>query len=256
MSRRQEIIRRANEEYSAALSRGAALRKELLRQRQAALAAVPAAKAALRRHDAAMAAAYDAYASKLRELAEETETATAGAQEAQAEAELAATEKWRDSVSGAEEGRRAAQAAAASDYDEAYATAAGATGTTRDSRLAAARNQRDAAVRAADRNYRRDLDTAWASYQRASTAAREKAIAVVDRARQKQAAAEAKAAEILRRAQEAARLSLTAALDQDPESAAIADSFESRLEQAEARMEHEKADVLARLKRDLANARG
>ncbi|MGE3277202.1 MAG: hypothetical protein AB7O67_18970 [Vicinamibacterales bacterium] len=256
MSRRQEIIRRANEEFSGVLQRGAALRGELERQRKDALAAVPVAKAALRKHDAARTAAFTDYTRALKAAAADAAATEDDAGVIQADGEAAATDKWRDSVAAAEERRAEALVDARRDYAEAYRLAAELTGPERDKKVAAARAARESAERSAERAYRRDTDAAWASYQRASSAARDKAVAAVERARLKQAQAEARAAEALVRAQEAARQALDAALADDPAAAAIVAGFESRLEQVEAQLERDKADVLARMKRDLANARG
>jgi hypothetical protein len=250
MSRREEIQRRANEEFNEVLARCDAIRAELVSQQRAALAAAPA----YAEYERAIAAAYDAYRIEIavseEELVELESEAIGSQQFTDAEAATA----WQAATEHATSVRAAALAKTLTDYNEAYNTASRLTGTARDMAMAAARRAHEQTVNTAEAAYLQSTDAAWRAFVAASDRAREGAIHAIEKAREKQRVSVEKAARTHETAQERARVALNRAIADDPSMRTINGAFEERLAEAQRRCEAEKADVLARMRRDLAAA--
>ncbi len=255
MSRRQDIIQHANEEYDSVLLRGQAVRAEILRQQRAALLTVPGAAEALVAYEAALVSAYDAYETALTTSQEELLTADADARAAQADSDAVALETWREATSAADLARRDALDTCRDEYEAAYAAALSLTGSARAQKVTAAAGARDAQTKAANRGYQRATDAAWRSYQASSVSASEDAIAAIEKARRRQEAAADKARTAHERARQLAERGLQRALASEPVASAIQEAFQLRLKQADAQEERDKANVLARMRNALANAR-
>ena len=252
LSRRNEIIRRANLEFEEAIHRYQALRASLLEQQRAALSAVPAAKKALDVYETALAAAFEEYQLQLANAEANALTAESEALASQFDDERTAEGLWRVATEDADVARRISTEDAELAFEDVFKNARTTASQTREAQIAAARTKRDLAVRTADRKHQLDTDKAWRIYQRALNDAREDAIAAVEKARRTQAAAGEKAAAAHHAKERKVEAALARALQADPASLAIQQAFAARLAEAEALSEREKADVLARMKRDLA----
>lgn len=252
MSRRDDIIRRANLEYEEALHRRDALRAELLAQQKTELARVPEAQPAVDAYDTALAEAMETYQLKLAKLEAEVLTTEFDAIAVQNEQEAAAMAAWRAAGDKANATRQSAIDAAEAAFNAASTAAMQLVGSARDKAVAAARAKRDAAFQAAEDKYRRDTDSAFDDYTEDSTAARERAIARIEAVRQKEKEGGLKAAEGLQFDQEKAAKTFRSAVALLPQALAIYETFQARLAECDARCEREKADIIARMKRDLA----
>lgn len=255
MSRRSEIVERAQVEFQAAIDRGRALRAEVAAEARRALAASgPAARAAIDAHTAAIDRAFERYQQAMGEIDERVVAAEIDAAAAEEEARQAAQARWQGATEAAADKRDAARRHAEADFEMAGADAQLLAGPARDAARADHRRRRDAALQAADRAFARDDDEAWRAYQRALTQARERAVALIDAARAKQAGAAGKAAAAHEEERARAERALQGALAADPSAAALHATFERRLAEVDAATERDKQGVLDRMRADLAAA--
>lgn len=254
LSRRNEIIRRANVEFEEAIHRYQALRAALLEQQRTALSGIPAAKKALDVYETALAAAFEDYQLKLAAAEAEVLGAESEAVASQHDDETTAQEVWQLATEDADVARRVSAEDAEQAFEDVFRNAKTTAAQSREAQIAAARTERDAALRTATRKYELDTDKAWRLYQRSLDDAREDAIAAVEKARRTQAAAGETAAAAFHAKERTVEAALAKALQADPAAAAIQQAFAHRLADAEVQSDREKAEIIARMKKDLADA--
>jgi hypothetical protein len=250
--RREEIFRRASEEYGRVAARCEANRAEVARQERAALCHLPVVKAAFDAYDQALAAAELQYEDALTVSQDAASVAESDALSAQADAENAALALWQQTTDDLDSAHSLAKDNAKQDYDAAYHDAMALVGPERDARLAEARAARDAAMKSAERDHRRNKALAWSTYQKTLNDARETAISVIEKARGQQQRAAERAGLARARALEVAETALRQDLAAEPLAASIQEAFRLRLQQVELDCEREKTEVLERMQRDLA----
>lgn len=255
MSRRSEIIERAQAEFQAAIDRGRDVREQILRQQRDVLVTnSPAAKAALAAWETAQAEAFARYQQSVSGSEDALVAAEFEATAARDHAELAASEAWRDATARAETTRQADRQIAEEGFNDAFKDASKLTGAQRDQAVANARKRRDAALQTAERACQQEMDVAWRIYQKATTTARETAIAAFEHARGEQAAAAEKAAGTHDKERLKAERAFQKAIAADPTAAAVHEAFELRLANLEAETEREKRNILDRMRADLEHA--
>jgi hypothetical protein len=251
VSRREEIQRRANEEFAEVLERCRDIRDELLHQQRVALGDVPAAAAALTAYEDAIARAFDVYRRALddseRELAQQEGEAFGD----HFSGDEVAGASWRDATQHAIAERAQALTQASEAHTAAHNLATALVGTERDRAIRAARREYEQASMRAEQKYVQDTDAAWRTFHQSTTTAREDAIAQIERARTSHRTRSEQAAFAHERAKDDATRALNAALEADTRARFIRRAFASRLEEAERTCEAEKQDVLTRMRRDL-----
>jgi hypothetical protein len=255
MSRRSEIIQRANAEYQAAVNRGQELHEEILRQQADVLSHnSAAAKTAMAAYEASIADAFTDYQLALSESEQELVAAELEASSMQSQAEQSALEIWSAARDAADNTRLASRQAAEDAYSAAYFQASRQPGAQKDQAIAGARKRRDDGLQAAEDAFLNATTNAWHRYEESRSGARESAIASIDKARATQAKAAEKAANTHERVQLKSREALQKAIASDPTASAIEEAFRIRLAEADAQTEREKQDIIDRMKADLDNA--
>lgn len=254
MSRRQDIITRANEELQRVIDHCTSVRTEIERQQRAALSTLPGLAAALTAYDAAMRGAFDRYRARLDDLATTLGHAEGEALQSHADSEGEAMAGWQAAIQAAEDARAAAWQSARLAYERAYDEARTTVGPAGDGKRVTAQRERDRAEREADRVARRALDVAYREYQRGSQAAHQASVLAFERARADHDGHARQAAADLDRAQREALDGWAAACRGVPEAAPVQEAYGMQLAQAATDCEGRKSDVLARMERDLADA--
>jgi hypothetical protein len=255
MSRRNEIIQRAQAEFQAAIDRFRLLREEILRQqRDGLITNSPTARTALDKFEAAVAAAFDTFQQSQNEANQAVVDAEAEASAARFDTERAADQAWREANDAAALKRTKAIRDAEDKFDLAFNAAQHISGPGQQRAIAAARKTRDEEIAKAERQFTDDTDAAWRAFQQKQSDAREEEISAFEKARARQAAAVEKAAATQTVAQSKADTALQKALSGDPIAASIREAFQTRLADAEAASEREKQDILDRMAADLAAA--
>ena len=248
---RQDIMQRAADEVARVEAQFQQTRTEILRQRRAALEMLPGVAEALDAHDRELDGANRAYEQVVTRARDETATAEQTANEAIGREELAATEAWQHAVDLADAVLRAATEAATSAYNEECIAAMHVSLQSRPAKLTEAKTRRDEAITRAQGACRDAKAAAWTTYQDASNNARESAIRTVEEARGVETAKTKAAAEAREQARVAADTSLQAAFAAAPIAAAIDETFEQRLHEAEGARDREKAMAMDRMRREL-----
>ncbi len=255
MSRRNEIIQRAQAEFQAAIDRFRLLHEEILRQqRDVLITNSPAARAALDKFEAAIAGAFDAFQQSQDDANHASIDAEGAASANRFDAEQAANQEWRSANDDATQQRTSAVEDAEDKFNLAFNAAQSVSGAGRERAIASARKTRDGEIRKADREFTDKTDAAWRAFEQALADAREGEISAFKKARAKQAAAVEKAAAAQDLARAKADSALGKALSGDPLAASIRDAFQLRLAEAGAATEREKQDILDRMTADLATA--
>jgi len=255
MSRRNEIIQRAQAEFQAAIDRFRLLRQEILRQQRDVLVTnSPAARTALDKFEAALADAFDAFQQSQDEANQTVMDAEVSASATRFEAEQAANEAWRDANDAAALTRAKATRDAEDKFNLAFNAAQHISGPGQERAITSARRTRDEEVAKAERKFADETDAAWREVEQKLADAREGEIAAFEKARAKQAIAVEKAAAAQNLARSKADTALEKALSGDPIAASIHEAFQTRLADAEAAAEREKQDILDRMSADLAAA--
>ena len=255
MSRRNEIIQRAQAEFQAAIDRFRLLREEILRQqRDVLITNSPTARTALDKFEAALADAFEVFQQGQSEANQAVVDAEMAASASRFDAEQAAGQAWREANDAADLKRTKTIRDAEDKFDLAFNAAQRIAGPGKERAIAAARKTRDEETARAERQFTDDTDAAWRGFQQKQSDAREDEISAFEKARAKQAAAVEKAAATQTAAQSKADTALQKALSDDPIAASIREAFQTRLADAEAASEREKQDILDRMAADLGAA--
>lgn len=255
MSRRSEIMQRAQHELQAAIDRFTVLREEILTQQRDVLTTnIPALKTALDVFEKALADAFAVHQQGVGAADAAVADAEVEASAARFAAEQDADANWRDANDKASLKRQLALQRAEDDFNEAFDDAQKVTGAGRERAVKSARAKRDAVVAGAERTCALETDAAWQTLQEDQAGAREKEIATFEKARAVQADAADKAADTHDAARAKAGKALEKVIAADPVAASIREAFRLRLEEAEAATEREKQDVIDRMKADLERA--
>ena len=255
MSRRDEILARAQAELQAAGDRFRSLREEILRQQRDVLSTnSPAAKAALEKFDAADAAAFEKRQAAIDEANSAVVDAEFKASSARFAADQATSATFQDASDRAAQKRQRDTDEAEAEFDQAFKDATQLVGAAEDKAIKSARARRDDKIAAIEDTFRRSTDDIFETFQQASADNREREIAAFESARAKQAADIEDATATQEAAKAKADQALDKALAADPLAASIREAFKQRLEDAEAASEVEKQDILDRMKADLASA--
>jgi hypothetical protein len=248
---RQEIVQRAADQVARTDAQYQQTRTEILRQRHAALALVPGVAEALEAHERALAGATRAYQETVTRAQNDAATAEQNANDAIGREELAATDRWQRAVDLADSAQRAATAAATDAYNDACNAAMHVSLASRPARLTEAKTRRDDAIARADRACQDAKAAAWETYQEASNKARESAITSVSDARTEETTTAQAAAAAFENARAAAEAALQQAFFAAPVAGAIDETFNQRLQEAEAVRDRDKATAMERMKREL-----
>ena len=251
MSHREDVIRRANDEYSRVLEGCKTTRDEIVRQQRATLASIPEARAAYERYERVLADLSQKFSQGEETAARDLGAAEEQARRVQFEAESAALETWKKTTEAAETTRRDGLASADRVYEEAYQAATRLVLSEQDAAIGRARAARESAQRACHGECDRKVEDAWRAYQSDIDKARESAIAAIEQARQGQSEQHGKAVESFEKDRAAAEESLRAALAAHPLAKSFIEAFTVRLTEAEARCEQDKQAVLDRMRREL-----
>jgi hypothetical protein len=255
MSRRNEIIQRAQAEFQAAIDRFRLLREEILRQqRDVLITNSPTARTALDKFEAAIADAFDTFQQSQGEANQAVIDAEVAASATRFDAEQAADQAWREANDAAALKRTKAIRDAEDKFNLAFNAAQHISGPGQERAITSARKTRDEEIGKAERQFTDDTDAAWRAFQRQQSDAREEEISAFEAARAKQGAAVEKAAAVQDLARSKADKALDKALSGDPIAASIREAFQTRLADAEAAAEREKQDILDRMAADLAAA--
>jgi len=253
MSRRLEILQRAQAEFQAAIDRGREMRGEVLRQQRDLLAThTPQAKNALDAFESAAAEAFDNYQRRIAESQDKAIAAEAEATDAQTRAELDAIAQHQQAIDTATRTRDEVQEEAERIFEEAFRGVANQLfGAAKDKAIAGARSRRDAAIQAAERAFTKSGDDAFRKQQRDIANSREAQIAAFEKARKVQVQADQRASTDHESEIEKASQAFQKSVSGDPTAAAIVEAFELRLAEVERETEQEKADILARMRADI-----
>jgi hypothetical protein len=255
MSRRNEIIQRAQAEFQASIDRFRTLHDDILKQqRDVLITNSPTARKALDAFETAVDAAFLAFQQDQNEANQAVTDAEVVASAKRFDAEQEANQDWRDANDAATLERTSAVQEAEDKFNAAFNAAQRISGVGHDKAVASARKTRDDEIRKAERVFADETDAAWRAFEKASADAREDEISAFEAARAKQAAAVAKAAATRDLAKTKADNALDRALAGDPVAASIREAFQLRLAEAEGAAEKEKQDILDRMTADLANA--
>ena len=255
MSRREEIIERAQAELQAASDRFRSLREEILRQQRDVLStSSPAAKAAIEKFEAADAAAFEKRQAAIDDANGVVVDAEFKATSARFAADQASSAAFQEASDRAALKRQRDSEDAEAEFDEAFRNATQLVGAAEDKAIKSARARRDEKIAAIEETFRRSTDDIFETFQQSSADNREREIAAFETARAKQASA----IEDATAAQDAAKAKADQAFDKalaaDPLASSIREAFRLRMEEAEASSEREKQDILDRMKADLAAA--
>ncbi len=248
---RQEIVQRAADQVARVDSQYQQTRMEILRQRRAALALVPGIAEALDAHERALAGANRAYQETVTRARNDAAMAEQNANDAIGRAELAATDKWQRAVELADSTLRLATETATDAYNDACNAALHVSLQSRPAKLMEARTRRDDAIARAERACQDAKAAAWATYQDASNDARESGITSVEAARTAETATSQAAAVALDESRAAAEAALQQAFAAAPVAGAIEETFDQRLQEAEAVRDREKAMAMDQMRREL-----
>lgn len=255
MSRRNEIVQRAQAEFQAAIDRFRTLHDDIRKQqRDVLITNSPAARKALDAFETAVDVAFLTFQQDRNDADQAITDAEVKASAKRFDAEQAANQEWRDANDAATLKRTSAVQVAEDKFNAAFNAAQHIAGVGRDKAIQSARKTRDDEIRKAERVFADETDAAWRAFEKASADAREDEIRAFEAARAKQAAAVAGAAATQDLAKVKADKALDKALAGDPIAASIREAFQSRLADAEAANEREKQDILDRMTADLATA--
>jgi len=251
MSRRDEIIQRANNAFNRVVEQCNSTLDEIRRQQQTALSTIPEARTAFETYQRRIDAAASARIQREQDLAQVRASAEEKAQRDQFDAQTAALTKWRTSTDAAEQTRADAVRDANRAYDAAFTAAMHLVLNHRDAAISRTRNVRDDAITAAQQAFERDKAKASTANESETAAAQDSAIKAISDARAIELEGQAQATVERERAQSAAGQALTSALAGIPLAAAIQEAFAGRLKNAEAKCEADKSDVLSRMRQEL-----
>jgi hypothetical protein len=242
-----EDIAKANAEYNAIIARcndqTAQLKADRLRQ----LAAIPEAAAALQAHEQAATAAEQARKVSEDAAAQVLTSAEQKSEQDERDARDKADRDFQDVDPDVD--RQAAITAADEAYNERL-NEIDSTLQSGDSKTAdrnKAKSDHDAAVAKAESDYRKAVDTALETQQRAYVAAQEKHIADEEAARRQEQLGRDRAAAAFEAARNTADDDLQASLDRIPQAHAIDADSTAKLQALAAQCAKEKAEVLRRL---------
>lgn len=248
---RQEIVQRAADAVARVDSQYQQTRTEILRQRRAALALVPGMGDALDVHERALAGANRAYQETVTRARNDATMAEQNANDAIGREELAATDKWQRAVDLADSALRVATETATDAYNDACNAALHGSLQSRPAKLTEAKTRRDDAIARAEKACQDAKAVAWTTYQDASNNARESAITAVEAARTAETATTQAAAAALEQARAAAEGALQQAFAAAPVAGAIEETFDQRLQEAEAVRDREKLMAMDQMRREL-----
>lgn len=251
MPARQEIIRRANQDYDAVIERCRRQQEQLDADRSAALAAIPAAKQAIGTYIAAMADADAAFARIKTNVGADLENAEAKARRDSFETVQQAGRDLQDTDAYAK--LRDVQRQAEQEYTDRLEEIDRIVPTLdeRERARRKARQARETALAKADRDFRAAMEEAQQTYDRKCRAAQDKEIAGVGEARAKAEATTQTATREHDKSRQAAMAGLTAALSAIPAAATIMQTFSDRQRALDDACAQEKARILAQMKQDL-----